>query len=336
MAERLHRRTPRLVGIDVARGLAVIGMFVAHTAPNPDDVELFADGRSSMLFATLAGVSLGIMTGQAIPTPRGRRGDRVRSILIRAAVLFLLGVVLSTLGSRIAIILDYYAVMFLLATPLLFLARPVLAVVAAAVVVGGPLLADALPEQSPSIGRALLEEYLLLGYYPAIPWLFLLLIGLVAARSGLERPATRTAMVAGGTLTSVLGYGTAAVVPGITAAAHSDSTAELLGSGGLAIAVIGLMLWATSSSRIVRLVLSPVGAVGSMALTVYTLQILTLAVFARLRDATDGAIAYPGWPLLIGMTAGSLVFAVVWRRMLGRGPLERAVTLMANGPTPRA
>ena len=62
-----------------------------------------------------------------------------------------------------------------------------------------------------------------------------------------------------------------------------------------------------------------------MALTEYTLQIITLAVFAVLRDDTSGAVEYPGWPLLIGMTIASVLLAAFWRTFLGKGPLERVL-----------
>ena len=49
----------------------------------------------------------------------------------------------------------------------------------------------------------------------------------------------------------------------------------MVGSTGFAIAVIGLCLLATGP---LRWVLFPVAAVGSMALTVYTLQVVAIAV----------------------------------------------------------
>ncbi|HEY8589621.1 MAG TPA: hypothetical protein VIL55_08725, partial [Naasia sp.] len=66
--------TDRIGGVDVARGVALLGMFVAHLLPG--EGETLADGRSSVLFATLAGVSLGLMTGGANPAPRGERGPQ--------------------------------------------------------------------------------------------------------------------------------------------------------------------------------------------------------------------------------------------------------------------
>ncbi|MET9872774.1 hypothetical protein ABZZ16_43075, partial [Streptomyces sp. NPDC006386] len=55
----------RLVGVDLARALAVFGMYVVHIGPPLSAtsgvagwIRYLADGHSSVLFATLAGFSL--------------------------------------------------------------------------------------------------------------------------------------------------------------------------------------------------------------------------------------------------------------------------------------
>lgn len=69
--------TGRLIGIDLARGLAVFGMYSAHVGPDvtvggPVGFVLeTARGRSSALFAVLAGFSLIILTGRPRPGPGG-------------------------------------------------------------------------------------------------------------------------------------------------------------------------------------------------------------------------------------------------------------------------
>jgi hypothetical protein len=330
----------RIAGIDIARGVAILGMFVAHAIPRPDDSELIVDGRSSILFATLAGASLGIVTGGEHPAGRGLRGDLVVSTLLRAICLFVLGGILASLDSGVAVILDYYAFMFVLLAPALFLRRQVLAVLAVVLVVTAPALAALTGEPDGETLVSLAQYYLLDGVYPALIWMPFLITGLIAARSGLTRATTQYVMMAGGTLSAVIGYGAGQLLPGTTAEAHSATSAEVLGSGGVAIAVIGLLLWLTSFEHgglgpVARRILWPIGATGSMALTVYTLQILTLSVFVVLRDDSRGEVEYPGWPLLIGMTSASILFASLWRATLGKGPLERLLTLITRPPRSR-
>ena len=64
-------RPGRLVGLDVARCLALLGMVATHVldARTPDGelatAQWLAGGRASALFAVLAGVSLALMTRDA-------------------------------------------------------------------------------------------------------------------------------------------------------------------------------------------------------------------------------------------------------------------------------
>ncbi|MGO4691936.1 hypothetical protein [Glaciibacter sp. 2TAF33] len=331
----------RIIGVDVARGLAIIGMFVAHTIPRPDESELLVDGRSSVLFATLAGVSLGLMSGAGSPLARGNRAAFVLGVVVRAVCLFLLGGILASLNSGVVVILDYYAFMFLMLVPALFLPRWAMALLAVALAVAAPALAAGVGEADADAAPAqhLLQYYLLDGTYPALVWMPFLLTGLAAARSGLTRGRTQVFMMVAGTAAAIVGYGAARAVPGITAEAHSSTTAEVFGSGGVAIAVIGALLWATSmrrgaAGRAALAVAWPVGALGAMALTVYTVQIISLAIVVAV-DEGGGAIEYPGWPLLIWLTLASLVLAAAWRWWFGSGPLERLFSFLAQLPRRR-
>lgn len=100
------------------------------------------NGRSSILFATLAGVSLGLSTGGPRP-PSGAGLGRARlRVVIRALLIWLIGVLLISLDVPAAIILPTYAVIFVLALPLLaqrasrlFLAAAIVVLVASPVVV---------------------------------------------------------------------------------------------------------------------------------------------------------------------------------------------------------
>ena len=322
----------RVFAIDVARGLAIIGMFVAHVIPRAGDAELLVDGRSSILFATLAGVSLGIMTGSAHPLSRGQRSDRVVGIVLRALFLFLLGVVLSSLHSGVAVILHFYALMFLLLIPMLFLRRWLLGLLGVGFLVGAPLLGAAQGEvdaDAPPVSY-FVDYFFLNGTYPVLIWMPFLLAGLIIARCDLARPKTQVALVGFGASAAVAGYGAAFVVPGIDAEAHSGSIAELLGSGGFAVLLIGALLWLTAVergalARTLHGILRPIAATGSMALTVYTLQIIALAVVA---GGTE--IDYPGWPLLVGMLLLTVLGAGLWRHFLGKGPLERLLAWLTR------
>lgn len=221
--------TGRLIGVDLARGLAVLGMYTVHVGPGPSDagplgpaVEA-AYGRSSALFALLAGFSLVLVTGR--PEPRTGRSGRqaVGRLLIRAAVLFVLGTVLTSLGTSIDVILAYYALAFVVVLPLYRLRAATLAAVAAATALLAPQVLHVikLSMESGSWSETLIAHdplarlpdsdglvgLLLTGSYPVLTWTPFLLAGMAAARLDLARAAVRVRLALTGLTLAVVGYG---------------------------------------------------------------------------------------------------------------------------------
>lgn len=205
------RRTGRLVGIDVARYVALIGMVATHLRLEVDDdgtiatTQWLAGGRASALFAVLAGVSLALLF---------RTRNRA-SLAIRALLVATLGLALGELDAGIAVILTYYGLLFLLAIPFVGLRLRHLLPLAAAWLVAAPvlnqLLRPHLPErdyESPSFHSLdapgqLLSELLSTGYYPVIPWLAYLLLGLAIGKADLRNTRVQAVLVVGGAVTAV-------------------------------------------------------------------------------------------------------------------------------------
>lgn len=342
------RRGPRIPGLDAARGLAILGMLAAHTLPGDGDA--FYDGRSSILFATLAGVSLGLMTGGEHPVaPGAATGDTRRrarlSIAIRALLLIALGLGLWLLGTNIAIILDSYGFLFLVCIPLLFINRWALGALAVVCALVGPTVVEAIttatsltgPVPVASDNPLVIPVSWLDSYYPAPVWLAYVLAGLAIARFGVTNPRVQRVMIIGGATVAALGYGISAAT-GEPVLAHTDTTMEAISSGSLAIAVIGLLVLVVGriTSRAGRMVVRPVIAAGSMPLSIYTAQVLVIAVVAAAHpDPYDDAFA---WMLFLGLALGSLVFAVAWSLRFAQGPLEwlfARLTLRRPWRTPR-
>ncbi|HET6703799.1 heparan-alpha-glucosaminide N-acetyltransferase domain-containing protein, partial [Amycolatopsis sp.] len=100
----------RVVGLDVARCLALIGMIATHALVAVDEdgvtfVQQLAGGRASALFAVLAGVSLALMTGGSSPVRGREREAAAGGLVVRALIVAGIGMALGGLGSGIAIIL---------------------------------------------------------------------------------------------------------------------------------------------------------------------------------------------------------------------------------------
>ena len=192
----------RVVGLDIARALALVGMMATHILPafDLDGLTLsqqVAGGRASALFAVLAGISIALMSGRSSPEHGRARWATAAGLAVRALLIAVIGLVLGEADSGIAVILTYYGVLFLLAIPFLGLRARSLAVLAAVWLVAAPiashLLRPHLPPpsyDSPSFASLsdpwqLLTELTFTGYYPAVPWLAYVLAGMAVGRLAL-------------------------------------------------------------------------------------------------------------------------------------------------------
>ncbi|MEU0835687.1 DUF418 domain-containing protein [Streptomyces sp. NPDC005969] len=221
--------TGRLIGIDLARGLAVFGMYSAHVGPDVTvggPVGFLLEtvrGRSSALFALLAGFSLIIITGR--PHPRTGRSGRqaVVRVVIRAVLLATLGYALTALDTQVDVILSFYGLLFLAALPLYRLQARTLALIAAAGALILPLVlyvirtsieegnwADAITERDPLAwisGTDGIVELLFTGEYPVLTWMPFLIAGMAVARLDLTRTGIRSWLALTGGALALLGYG---------------------------------------------------------------------------------------------------------------------------------
>ena len=208
--------TGRLVGLDVARALALLGMVATHLLPDltgtgeqtwPHEL---AGGRASALFAVLAGVAIALMTGRRTPLQGSDLGRASAGLAARALLIALIGLALATQETGLAIILTYYGVMFLLAIPFAGLGARSLAVLAAAWLVVVPVVSHWLrPDLPPrrydnpmfeqlEQPGLLMWELLFTGYYPAVPWLAFVFAGMAVGRSDLARRGVQAGLLAGG------------------------------------------------------------------------------------------------------------------------------------------
>jgi hypothetical protein len=227
-----------LVGLDVARCIALLGMVATHIlldfTPEGDLTfsQWLAGGRASALFAVLAGVSMALMTGRQAPVHGPDRVLLSAALAVRALMIAGLGLLLAELDSGLAIILTYYGVLFLLGLPFLGLRARPLALLAAAWVVVAPIASHLVRPELPVRGfespdaaqlldpAQLASELLLTGYYPAIPWLAYLLAGMALGRCDLRDRRVLAVLATAGLALAVLTtqVSRALVDPTVTAA----------------------------------------------------------------------------------------------------------------------
>lgn len=208
------------MGIDVARGLAVFGMIGVHVgiaatfdATNPLTWTALVEGRSSILFAVVAGISVAIATGMGTtPTGEALRSARLR-MAGRALAVLAIGLALELLGSTIAVILPIYGLLFLIVIPFLGLRRRTLLIIAAALALAGPTLM-ALVRALALGGSGAGVDFLIAGSYPLTVWLPLILAGMAVGRSSLRETRTAAIVTGLGVLLAVGGYGVGSAVNG--------------------------------------------------------------------------------------------------------------------------
>ncbi len=335
----------RLAGVDVARAAPVIGMVMVHFGPRAEEATGVAAalytlprGRASLLFALLAGVSLALAA-------RGGRDGRSAPLgwmlLTRSAILLPLGLALQTLGHGVHVILQFYALYFLVAWFALRLGRARLLACAGALTLVGPLLylltRSALPGATvggaPQLGDApgtMVLELLVTGAYPVVTWGGPLLFGVWLGGADLHSATVRRRVVRIGVATAVAAWGLSTVLvaalgepgegPGWRALlvddAHSQMPLWLIGSTAVAVTTLAAGLW--SAERFPRL-LRPLADLGRLALTIYVLHLVLLAAVPQLVSHAEVGRALLSVAVFTALVA---VVAVAWCRRFTRGPLE--------------
>ncbi|MEU0586563.1 DUF418 domain-containing protein [Streptomyces sp. NPDC006132] len=241
----------RLVGVDLARALAVFGMYVVHIGPPLSAtsgvaswIRYLADGHSSVLFATLAGFSLMLIAGRREPKT-GLAGRQARArIAIRAVVLLALGTALAVEYGGV-IILGFYGVYFLLALPLVRLSARTLATLAAVFALVTPQLAFVMTSLlSPSVQESInaydplyrlsgvgVLDLLLTGFYPALTWMSFVIAGMALGRLDLSCGTVRRRLAALGASLTVAAYGMSLLLAGPGALRSMAEDGPSSGSG---------------------------------------------------------------------------------------------------------
>ncbi|MGC5614975.1 DUF418 domain-containing protein [Georgenia sp. Z1491] len=337
-----RRGDERIVALDVARTVAIVGMVAVNVGPTgvpgwAGSVYNLPHGRASVLFVLLAGVGLSMLT-RRVRGPRGRE-YRPRTWLVvawRAALVLVIGLVLQLLDHGSDVILVTYAVLFAVGGLVMAASDRVLLVAAGLAVVAGPLLwmwlgtGDVSP--APDLLMTPVEaarSAVLTGPYPVVTWLAPFLFGMWLGRRDLgDRPtqwrlaAWGLGITVGAAVVSALGAAAfydpdGEPFPGllVTSAAHGQMPLWLVGSAASAVAVVGVAL--LLGDELARPWARPLVATGQLALTIYVGHLLVLAALRPLPHTLT-----QGYALSALIVVGAVAGATAWRIGIGRGPLE--------------
>jgi uncharacterized protein len=365
MPELAPTASPRQLGLDVARALAIFAMIVVHftlvmsksdNGPAWLSVLLgFFDGRAAATFVILAGMGVTLMPRKAVRSHDSHAINQVRRVLT------IRGVILLTAGFLNLVIwpgdiLRVYGVSLLLAAYLITSSNRTLLLWATGIACGFIVLFCVLDFEEHWkwetfsyrglwTASGLVRNLFYDGFRSVFPWTGLLIFGMWLGRLRLDDPAVNTRV-------AVAAIGTAIVAEVASATciayflAHPHGMEEetiralfgtesmpalplfLLASGGEAVAVIALCvrLVGERSSNVVQ----PLVATGQMALTWYIAHIIfgLGGIVALELEATQSQLTAACAGLCF--FAGAALFSSIWMRYFRRGPLEAAIRALAG------
>jgi uncharacterized membrane protein YeiB len=356
----------RILGYDVARSMAMLGMIVVHfglvMAVDPTRPAWSAgimhvlDGRAAATFVILAGVGLTLRSRRAVAARDERAIDPVRMTLIRRGV-FLLAMGFVNVVIWPGDILRVYGVSLIVAAGLIAASDRRLLGSALGFILGFIALLFVVDYETnwdwSSMTyhrlwtlRGIVRNLFYDGFRSVFPWTGLLIFGMWLGRRDLRDRAVNTrvvlAAVAMAALAELVSW---CLVRYFRAHPHGmdDETIKalfgtdsmpplplfLLSSGGAAVAVIALCVRAADAWPRAPWV-APLAAMGQMALTWYVLHILVgLGTVVALGLATRE-------PLPVGQACGLLFFSAavliswLWKRRFRSGPLEWIMRRLAD------
>lgn len=347
--ENKGKGSRRLLALDAARGLAVIGMFLQHFALNERNA--FVAGNTTLLFVLCGGISYSIMAQRM--KERGSHVSIFRSkMLARAVFIDVIGYLLIMLNTPYGIILPAYAAMFLLAlvlvnrstrfivysaVSLLLLAPPIMILGMSYLkgaylledIAGGPMSAVALAPAfvaGMAIARFNLTDKRI-SMTLAISGFLMLAIGKLLATYVLPDLSTSfeswimSVMDLNQTPPDEYAIWPNNVTPPqmwhllLQTAPHTASTFQTLTGLGIAFIVLGLTFLIPSR---IKIIITPFAAVGRVALTMYALQFVIVWILTILNIGYDlsGIPLNDLFVVIVTLVIGSII------ARMPNGPLE--------------
>ena len=233
-AIKTRPKQSRLLGVDVARGIAFLGMVVIHILPisdestgEPTPIWTIFSGNAAALFALLAGISLAFMTGGSRPYTGDKRMRALVSITARSALLMVIGMSINMVGDASGVfnILPYYGLMFLIAIPLTMMPVRWLLIAAIGFAAIGPFLVYPAYERlgdgytgNPTLvelvqrPQDVFNVLVFTGAYPVVTWALYVCVGIAIGRLSLHRERTQLALVFVGGIVAVFSKITAYIL----------------------------------------------------------------------------------------------------------------------------
>lgn len=362
--------TDRVVGYDLARSLALLGMIVVHfslvAAADRDSPAWLAgiltllDGRAAATFVVLAGVGITLMSRRAVRDADATALAEVRNTLVRRGV-FLLALGFINLTIWPGDILRVYGVSLLVASRLLLASGRRLLTLAAGFALAFAVLVvlagdfeknwdwQTLTYRNLWTPTGVFRNLFYDGFRSVLPWTGFVLFGMWLGRIDLteSRTGLRVALAAFGVAVSAE-FASRLLVTQLLAHPADGLDAEtvkalfgtesmpalplfLLAAGGTATAVIALCVRVSTAWP--SRAWRPLVAAGQMALTWYFAHIVVgLGLLVALGIAgTEPLPVAAGYGCLF--FAGAVLASSAWKSVSRQGPLEWAMRRVSGQDT---
>ena len=348
----------RILGYDIARALAVIGMVIVNfkiamgaDQNGPHWLLTFAslfEGRAAATFVVLAGAGLSLLSRRARQNhDLVELGRNRASLLKRALFLFVVGLLYSPLWP--ADILHFYGLYITVGALVLAASTRRLWALATAFTVGFVILLGVFDYEAGWnwetfsyegfwTPAGFVRNLFFNGFHPVFPWTAFLLIGMVLGRQDLRNPAVRKRVMAWGLGAAVVAEAGSWLLIKTLSAGASAVDVEIITSlfGTAAMPPMPLYIIAGTGTACVVIAacvalgerfaeaswIRPLVATGQLALTLYVAHVVV----------GMGMLEALGWlenqspPFAIGsalvFSGLSVLFAHLWRKRFKRGPLE--------------
>lgn len=314
----------RLLGIDLARCLALLSMFVAHLAPSPGPYGVLniSEFLTAALFAMLIGISADLSRQRMnFPTLLG-------SSVVRGLALIALGLWLDMWNSQVSIVLEYLGVLCIFVAVMVFMPTWLNLVLALACWWLSPLVVDYfLPvhQQLVTEGSMLsyLTSWLFAGmHYRVITMLVWAGLGIVLIR-WMQALATALQVLLALLVTTLAGatWWYAHLIMDFFP--YSGNRWEVGFDALLAAATI---FWCSVLGRLFAQreeALSLLSSTGRMTLTLYVMHVGILALYNKYALSFGVPANDDSWAMLAILVGSSLLFTLLWKKLLGHTPLYR-------------
>ncbi len=358
------QETTRLLGIDIARSFAILGMVMVNYAvvmaplenatPSPlVYLEQFIQGKAAALFVVLAGVGASLGSRRARNAGAGEK--RASQVELRKRALFLYVVGWLFFFVWPADILHFYGIYLFVGSFFLFSSTRVLAWASGLFALAGLIHMaavdyfinwdlDTLDYEGIFGLDGFVRSQLLNGFHPAIPWVAFYLAGIWFGRQDLHNMAVRRTILRASLVVFMVGLIIGWIGGEPATLANPDPGAGFLlvpsilpptpmylvvGTSGAFAATTACLGWGDRIAIRNQTRIHPLVATGQLALTLYIAHIVPGLAIIEIFTPLNGKTVDFAVVTAIVFFAISVPLATMWRATHQRGPLETLMRRIA-------